>query len=229
MTETALTIPEEISIAQKLHQEILQCLGQACLNEFVLERSWMYIGELLTKCKANEHWRELGFESWEKYMFELKTKFKRGRTQLWSYQTIAETLLPTIDGETLEEIGVSKAGEIKKHVNKALKAGKSQEIPSEILEVAKKPETTAKELRAVLGQFANSAENENNGTWRDLDGFFATKEEWDEYKNCVFMTARLLGIKNHIPEHLARKEVFMAWIREFWGTHAAEVFGPNAQ
>jgi hypothetical protein len=67
-----------------------------------------------------------------------------------------------------------------------------------------------------------------DGTWFDFDGCFMTPEERAEFKDTVRMTATLLELKKALPEHVQRKEIFFAWLREFRGTHETEVYGPRA-
>lgn len=212
-----------ITNAQQLLQEIEAQLGQAVQNEAILERSWIHLGILIIKFRDSEGWRDCGFQSYGNFMNYLKDKYKRGRTQLWSYESICDELLPAgLNAETLEQIGVTKCLELKKaFVRNGRKA-----LPESVIEKAKLPEVTGKELRGEIGKALNSPEDEK-GTWFDFDGCYLTKEEKDEFIACVFMTKKLLGISNHIPEHIQRKEIFKAWWSEFFGTHAHDVFGPN--
>jgi hypothetical protein len=181
----------------------------------------MHVGKLLATCKAGEHWRAGGFGSLDEFMLDLRERYKRGRTQLWSYMTVAEKLLPILDATTLEEIGISKAMELKRGLKKA--DGKS--LPETIIEAARKQATTAKEVRALVAQAFNLSPDDK-GSWFDFDGCFMTPEERQEFKQAVKITMMLLEIKKDVPEHIARKEIFMAWAREFKATHEPEVFGP---
>lgn len=214
--------PCPVHAGEALRQAIYEQLGAAAENETVLEHSWMKLGALLVKFKAAEYWRTLGYQTFADFMLELRDKYNRGRTQLWSYLTVAEKLLPIIPAATLEEIGITKALEIKR----ALASGKT--IPPEIIEAARKQTTTIKELRAALGAALNFSMGGQPGTWFDFNGTYLTAEEREEFRQAVKLTITLLEIAPHVPEHIQRKEIFFAWLREFIGTHAAEVYAPQA-
>jgi hypothetical protein len=188
---------------------------------FALEQSWMRLGAMLAEFKAQEYWRELQYQSLDAFMDELRVKFKRGRTQLWSYLSCAEHLLPSISASTLEQIGVSKALELKR----AMKKLDGKALPQELIDAALQKDKTTKELRGDIGKALNLIE-EQGGTWFDLDGFFMDASERKEFKEAVKATEGLLGLKRETQEHIRRKEVILAWMREWWGTHAAEFNGP---
>lgn len=206
----------------ELLDQIYAQLGAASANEVVLERSWMRLGEMLRQCKEGGHWRA-GFETFDDFMADLRTRYRRGKTQLWAYLTVAEKLLPMIPADTLEEIGISKALELKRAVTKSGKP-----VPVEIIQAARKQETTIKELRAMIGASLNIDTGPEKGSWFDFDGCYFTPDERKEFVACVLITERILGLKPEIPDHIRRKEIFLAWAREFLGTHAAEVLGPGA-
>lgn len=206
----------EILLAEIYHQ-----LGEASANEIVLEQSWMRLGELLLKFKQGECWRPLGFTSFENFMLSLRDKYKRGKTQLWSYLTVAEKLLPSIPSDVLEEIGISKALELKR----AITQNGGKPIPPELIAKARLVDITIKQLRAELGKAFNFAPDDK-GTWFDLGGFFISPDERKEFVAGVKLTITLLGIKKDIPEHIQRKEIFLNWMREFAATHAPEIYGP---
>ena len=207
--------------SQQLLAKIYGELDDACANEFKLEQSWTRLGGMLLEFKQGEHWRKTGFEGFPEFMLTLRDRYNRGKTQLWSYLTVVENLLPAIGAETLEEIGISKALELKRAVKKSGKA-----IPQEIIELARKQATTIKQLRAELGAAFNIEPGEK-GTWFDFDGCFMTPEERKEFLDAIRLTKTLLAIGNDVPEHIQRKEIFTTWAKEFVGTHAAEVYGPK--
>jgi hypothetical protein len=221
--QVALTgdVSLDVEHAGGLLEEIYEQLETATANEFVLEQSWTRLGKLLLRAKVVEAWRP-AFESFDLFMGHLRDRYNRGKTQLWSYLTVAERLLPLMDEATLEEIGISKALEIKR----GLKKSGGNIVPQEIIDKAKLRETTIKEVRALLAQAFNLAPDDK-GTWFDFDGCFMTPEERKEFVGAVRTTLTFLDIKKDIPEHIQRKEVFLSWMREWIGTHAAEVHGPK--
>lgn len=210
------------SEAVELRRKIYNVLENAGAIGFALEQSWTRLGVLLAEFKAQEHWRKFPdlYKTHDDFMDELKVKFKRGRTQLYGYLSVAETLLPTIGAEKLEQMGIAKALELKRAVKKL----EGKPLPPELLASALDNSKTTKELRGEIGRALNLTE-EPAGTWFDLDGFFMTKEERAEFKEAFLATEALLGLKRDTPDHIRRKEVILTWMREWYGTHAAEFNG----
>jgi hypothetical protein len=201
--------------------QIYEELAGSTAAAFKLEQSWTRLGILLAEFKAKEHWRQYEqYKTFDDFILELRQRFNRGRTVLYGYMGAVETLLPTISAETLETIGISKVLELKRAQKKL--GGKV--MPPELLEAALKPDVTTKELRGTVGKALNLTE-EPGGTWFDLDGFFMDKAERAEFKEAFLATEGLLGLKSTTPDHIRRKEVILTWMREWFGTHAAEFNG----
>lgn len=221
-TAPCVTAPN--AAAEELRRRIYNELEGTSAQCFALDQSWTRVGVLLVQFKACEGWRPLGYGCFDDFMEELKVKFKRGRTQLWGYLGVAETLLPTIGAAKLEQMGISKALELKR----AMKKLEGKPLPQALIDAALDSAKTTKELRGDIGVALNLTE-EPSGTWFDLDGFFMTKEEREEFKEAIKATVTLLGLKKDLPEHIRRKEIIMSWMREWYGTHAAEVNGPQVE
>jgi hypothetical protein len=211
----------EMSTAEALRIRIYNELEAATLNSFKLEQSFTRVGVLLSEFKAKEHWRQYAeYPTFEAFMDELRVRFHRGRTQLWGYLSVAENLLPTIEASKLEEMGISKALELKR----AMKKLNGKEMPSALIESALQPGVTVKELRGTIGKTLNLTP-EPAGTWFDLDGFFMDPEERAEFKEAFQATEGLLNLSKALPDHIRRKSVIMAWMQEWTGTHLAEFYG----
>lgn len=208
--------------ARQRLEEIHQQLAIATGNEVLLERSWMRLGRMLASFKATEDWRKLGYQTFDALMEELRVKYNRGRSQLWTYMTAYETLSPYYDAATLESLGIGKALEIKRAV-KATGAA----LPEAVMAAAQLPTTKLKELRALIGQALNLPDDREQGVWFDLGGCYFTPEEKEEFTVAVQVAIMQLGIKKHVPEHIQRKEIMLAWAREFFQTWAHEVYGPQ--
>lgn len=188
-----------------------------------LEQSWVRLGALLLEFKNKNLWQQLGYKTFDVFMGELREKTQRGRTQLYSYLGIAEYFLPIIDARTLENIGATKAFEMKRQ---AKLAGKP--VPEEIVLAAK--DLSTKELRARLAQ-AFHIQEEPSGAWFDFQGTYFTAEQRAEFKDAVKVAMKVLGIKPNIPDHIARGEIMLAFAREFFATYAPEAYGlqPTAE
>jgi len=210
-------------VAEEKRRRIYNVLENTTVAAFKLEQSWVKLGVMLSDFKAGEYWRPLGYTTFDDFMEELKVRFKRGRTQLWGYLSVAEKLLPTIDAAKLEEMGIAKALELKR----AMKKLDGKPLPAALLETALNSDTTTKELRGEIGRALNAAP-EPAGVWFDLDGFFMDAEERAEFKEAFLATEGVLGLSRELPDHIRRKEVILTWMREWFGTHAADFYGEQA-
>lgn len=210
-------------VATELRDAIYRELDAATADVVKLEQSWMRLGQHLSSFKANEYWRDLGYTTFDDFMAELSKKYHRGRTQLWSYLGVAEKLLPTISATTLEEIGISKAMELKR----AMKKSGTDKLPDTVVDAARQRSVTTKELRGIVGTAMNVDTAPDPGSWFDFDGCYMTPEERREFIDIIQCTIALLSLKPEIPDHIKRKEVFLTWAREWFGTHAHDFYGPK--
>lgn len=208
-------------MANELLDKIHAQLGAAVLNETILEKSWMELGQTLLLVRDTEEWQAAGFESFAQFMMGLREKYKRGKTQLWNYLTVAESLLPTISALALEDMGISKAIELKRALRKTGKA-----IPTEIVQAATNSATSAGDIRKLLGNAFNIAPDDKS-KWYDLDGIFMTVEEREEFKETVLLTKAEMDISPATPEHVRRKMVWFAWMQEYRATHLPEQNAPE--
>ena len=208
------------SAAELLRLKIFTELEGTTVACFALEQSWVRLGVLLSEFKQQEHWRSLGYQTFDDFISELKSKFNRGRTVLYGYLAVAEVLLPTMSADVLEKMGISKALELKR----AMKKLDGKPLPAGLLEAALDPSKTTTELRGAIGSALHITE-EPKGTWLDLQGFFMLPDERKEFKEAFLATEGLLGLSNSLPDHIRRKCVIIAWMQEFYGTHAAEFNG----
>ena|SRR5208337_2418648 len=210
--------PEAEALRVRIFNE-LEGTSVAC---FALEQSWTRLAVMLAEFKSRECWRMYPdlYKTFDDFMDELRHRFKRGRTMLYGYLSVAENLLPTIGADKLEQMGISKALELKR----ALKKLNGKPMPNELVVAALDPSKTTKELRGDIGKALNLTPDET-GTWFDCGGFFITAEERAEFKEAFLATEGLLGLNTTTPDHIRRKEVILTWMREWWGTHAAEFNG----
>jgi hypothetical protein len=214
-----------IHAANALRDEIYQQMESLATSECTLARSYVRFGKLLLEFKQSESWRAIGYESLNQFVTELVTKWGRKRTQIYAYLSVVELLLPTIPADKLEAMGISKALELKYALEKQRKALPTATIPEDVIAAALKHDTTGKELRAMIGAAFNQTDDREAGTWYDCNGFYMTPEERKEYAAAVKMTIIQLGLKKEMAEHMQRKAVYMAWMQEYFATHAAEVYG----
>lgn len=212
---------EEVLKSPRMLPEIYARLTQACADETALEHGWISLAALMLRYRESKQWLQDGFDTWEGFMDTLSERYKRGRTQLRSYLGVAEYFLPTISEEKLEAIGISSALEMRRQ---SKLAGKP--VPQEIIDVA--AQLTTKELRARLAQSFHLQEDPK-GTWFDFQGAFFNAEQRQEFRDAVKVAMKVLGIKPNVPDHIARGEIMLAFAKEFFGTHAPEVYGTQAE
>ena len=208
------------SESDRVRGQIYSELEGSTLAAFKLEQSWTRLGVLLSEFKQKELWRHYSeYQTYDDFIHELGERFKRGRTILYGYVGAVEALLPIMTAEKIEQMGISKALELKR----AMKQLNGKPLPEAVIASALSG-STAKELRADIGKALNAAPDEK-GTWLDLGGMFMTTDERKEFKEAFLMTEGLLGLSNTVPDHIRRKEVLLTWMREWYGTHATEFSG----
>lgn len=228
--EVSPELKSALSDASILRAKIYDELGRIGVAEGSLEHSYIRLGSMLTEFKRAEYWRDLnasdgqGYKNFDAFMLELRDRYNRGRTQLWAYLSVAEKLLPSISAQTLDEIGISKAQELKR----MLKHAPGRRHSDQVVETAKNPKTTIKELRAVLHETYELGDDDRPaGQWFDFGGAYLTPDERKEFLDFVKVAVRKLGLTKETPDWIQRKECLLVAAREFFGTHAADVYGPQ--
>lgn len=224
--EISTIVPAE---ATEARNKIYGVLANAAVSECALEQSWMQLGALLADFKANERWRPLGYQNFPAFMDELRTTYRRGRSQLWAYLNAAEALTPYYDAKQLEALGITKAQELRRAI-----ALTKQPLP-ETITVAGLPvnfmgyaqATSVKELRAAIAEALCLPDDRQPGSWFDFGGCYFTAEEKKSFVEAVRVAKAQLNIKPHVPEHIQRKEIMLAFASEYFQTWAHEVDGPG--
>jgi hypothetical protein len=141
---------------------------------------------------------------------------------------VAEVLLPHMTESELEEVGVTKANELRRLVLQGGNVG--SEILSirdeygngqsiRIMDYAADPKVTAAQLRVKVNELLHQTEAPK-GLWYELPGFYATSEERKEINDFWSLGKEVLEITSE-SEHEANKEVFLAAVRESISTWSA--------
>lgn len=201
-------------LSTNIKEEVEQLIKKINDGQWNLGKHFVQLGNKLLEIRTKRHWSEWGFESFGKYIETIREQIDKGRTQLYQTISISEKLLPTVSEADLEQMGISKAGELKKVVQ----AGK-QPTP-ELIEKAKDRKVGVQELRAEVLKETSGEVPKDNETYWDLGGFFVTKEERDEIKK-AFHLAEIVDppISKELPDHIRRKETMFRLCREFTGTY----------
>lgn len=202
-------------MAHSTHQEILKLITKVRAAETELEHGYVKLGKHIFDMQAKTLWLILGYASWRDYFGFLQDKFETGRTQLYSYLGTVKSLAPYVDDDTMDEMGITKAKELKRAIDTTNKA------PSdELLKKARDPKVTAPQFKKEVETEFHIKEHNEQGTWRDLGGAFFTDEEYAIWLKAINL-AKCIDpvIPTSLPKHSQFKESLMRLSEEFIGTY----------
>lgn len=180
-----------------------------------LEMGWIKLGMLVHWVREMKYWRDYGFENFPGFVEDIASKVNRKRSYIYQCKGIAEKLLPQLSAETLIDIGITKAGELKKY---AVHSGKL--IPDDMLEKVKSAKTKTHEVKAIVQTALNPAPEES-GRWYDFGGFYLTTDE----RTLLEETFKLAlqdsdqPVATDLPDHVQRKIVMMRLCAEYYSTY----------
>ena len=208
--------------------EIDELLGQISVHELRLSKSFARLASRLKEMKVNQYWMSLGYDKFTSYFEVVRGKIGRERSQMYAILSVAETLLPLLTEGQLEEVGISKAHELKRLVkeggniesNIADPRGPEGQIVR-IMDYASDPKVTTKQLHVKVNELLHVTEDVQ-GTWADMGGFYITPDEKKEVDLFWEVGRRLLAPKDEQQDHVWKKIVFLDAVREALGTWLAE-------
>jgi hypothetical protein len=207
-----VTEEEMAQEALGLVEELATKLGAA---EGLLEAGYAQFAQALLDVQKNRYWQN-EFESWGAYFAHVCEKFKLGSRQLYHKVATVKELDGVVDLSALTEMGITKASVLAKTVRGF------GTLPEGIIEQAKNPETTAKELKKAIAEALHQPEIPDDD-WLDLEyAFYVTPEEREEIREAEKI-ARAIDppISNSLKDFQQRKEVLIRFVREFLATYAA--------
>lgn len=177
-------------------------------SEWNLGKGLVQLGNTLFEIRRGKVWKEWGHESFGAYIDTIREKIDKSRSHLYSAISVAEKLLPSVEESVLEEMGIGKASALAKHVKNT-----GQPPSDELVEKARDPKTTIKELRAELHQEIHP---DDKGVFWDLKGFFVTEDERDVLLR-AFKVAETTdpAIPKETSDSMRRKEIFMRFAMEY--------------
>jgi hypothetical protein len=226
MTEAIILAPINQEAALKIGEEIDVLLSHISTNELKLSKSYARLGSKLKEVKVNQYWISLGYEKFTGYLEHVRAKLGKERSHLYAILSVAESLLPHISEEKLEQIGISKAHELRRLIQQGgsvetdVDSGDSDQ-PVHLLDYASDPKTTAKALRVKVNEALHIFE-QPKGNWFDIQGFYATPDERKEIEEFWEIGRKVLQIEAE-QEHEVRKQVFLASVRESTSSWVVEV------
>lgn len=199
--------------------EQIDSLIQKLLSaEFGIDHGYAKLGLLLTEVSEQELWREAGYKSFDAYLELLSEKYHRGRTQLYHYFSSVREMRPYLTEGQMNEMGISKLGVLKK-ATKELGFPPNQEV----IQTALDPKKTVSDVRKAVAQNHKLTEEEQQGTWYDLGGFFVTDEEKLVIRSAFEASWRTDPvIQKTVKEQIRIKEGLMRLCMEYLSTHSEE-------
>jgi hypothetical protein len=217
MTETKIMkwSDEDRDKAGSLNIKINAVLDSIKNKEELLSGNLVEIGVLLSKVQNEQYWILWGFDKFSTYIESLRTKYGKGRTQLYQYISVAEYLLPIVSQKDLIGMGIGKAIELKKLVSQ------DGTVSKELVAKAIDPEVTIDEFKkAAFGDKHPS----DGGNYFSFGACYLSESEKDEVES-AFYVARHLDppIQNTLPAIIQTKEIMLRICREFYGTYASQV------
>jgi hypothetical protein len=215
--EPKLAVPDkdDKELAQETHNQILKIMTDAKLAETELEHNYITLGKHIYQMQVKVLWLALGYSSWRDYFSFLQEKFGMGRTQLYSYVGTVKSLSPYVDDDTMIDMGVSKAKELKRAIDTTSKA------PSEeLLEKARDPKVFVQEFKQAINDEYHIKDHTEPGNWYDLRGVFFTPEEKEEWEKAIDLAKSIDPVVDYqLPEHVQLKEALLRIAQEFIGTY----------
>ena len=231
MTEPEI-VPLNSEAALRLKEDMDALLVQISSHEIRLSSSYARLGGLLREVKINQYWRSYGYPRFSSYLDVIREKIDRRRSQVYAFLSVAEALLPFMTEEKLEDIGVTKAHELKRLVKQGGNIRVQILDPAhqtedecgtiQLMDYAADPKVTASLLRIKVNEQLHVHDGPR-GNWLELGGFYATIEERKEISEFWELGRQILEIAPESEEHETRKQVFLAAVRESLGTWRGEL------
>jgi len=217
--------------ALKFQENMDVLLGQIAAHELRLSHSYARLGARLREAEVEQHWVALGYSKFPHYLLAVGKKIGRERSQMYAFLSVATDLLPHLTEEQLEEIGISKAHQLRRLVKQGGRV--DAEIPDQnnqtedtfgtvrIMDYAADPKVTAALLRVKVNELLHCHEDQP-GLWYDLGGFYATADERKEIEEWWAVCKTLISVSDEEPEHVWKKAAILASAREMIGTYVGQ-------
>ena len=213
---------EDQTEAAQLKEQLEEQLSAVRVHEAALETGYVELGRNFLRVRQKRYWCSPSFGShrtWTDYIESFHERI--GRFQLFRIVGVVETLSDRVSDSDLMKMGITKAAVLRSLV---LEKPDSQ-LPENVVDAALDPKSTVEDLRKVIFEETN-VQQEHPGKYRDLGGFYATDEEWEEVKRACDVAERVdPPISKEIPKWAKVKEIVIRLCREFLATYEAEVEG----
>jgi len=126
---------------------------------------------------------------------------------------VADKLLPYVREEDLDSMGISRAQELARFVKQS-----GLKVPQHLLEAALDSKVKIGQLKIEVSE-ALHIKGEIVGTWWDPfgGGAYFSPDEKKEVQQAQELARR--DIQTDLPDHQQRKEIILAWAREFYSSN----------
>lgn len=209
-----------------LRQEIDSLLDQINSHELRLSHGYAKLGGLLREAEVSSKWKDWGFDRFTLYLAYVGDKINRQKSQVYAILSAATDLLPYMTEEKLEEIGITKAHELRRFVKQS---GKRPDIVMndpddsfeigvvQLMEYASRANVTAAQLRVQVNKLLHQEETPK-GFWVDLGGCYLTTEEKKLWGRAVELGEQVAEVLPTMSEHERLKAVVLCMAQEVIGS-----------
>lgn len=212
MTQLAIIEPEldyfTEEEATSLKVEIDSLLDSIHGQEKSLATNYVHLGKKMLRVQQGQYWREWGYPSVAAYYQSVGARIGRQRAQMYNYVSVAEKLLPYVSEQDLEAMGISRAQELARFVKQT-----GRIVTPHLLEAALDPNKNIAELHAEVMQAANAKGEVRGSWWEPFGGSYYDLDERKEVQMAVQIAMK--DVDPTHPEHIQRKHVILALVREF--------------
>ena len=229
--------PLDQQSAEKIKQEVDSLLTQISGHELRLASSYARLGGLLRAVKVNQFWISYGFERFSSYLESVRERINRQRSQVYAILSVAEALLPYMTERQLEEIGITRAHELRRLVKEGgtvqariLDPDSDLNPPTDVrlMDYAARENVTAIKLRAAVNNILHVKEGPQ-GHWCDFGGAYLLPDEKKEIEAFWELGRRVLQIGAEESEYEAKKQVMLAAARECASSWVQDINLPEVQ
>lgn len=201
--------------ARVLEQEILAAAEEFKESLQHSRQRFSRIGIKMLEVQQKKYWHVLGFPSFGSYVADKEEKLGLKRTSLYNTVSVARYLLPYVDKEKIEQMGVVKANLVAKSIRQNKTAPENETIDLAV-------SGTAEALKASL--FKPEPESaEGKEKFYDFGNAYLTPEEINEVEQTLALAASVAGIENDVKEPLRTKILMLHIFADFRAGHEAAV------
>lgn len=221
MSELTVLEPDEIVVfsdedkseAEAINADIENLLDSISNHELRLATSYVRLGLLLLRAQKTRYFG--GYVSFAQYLGYIEERIGRARSQIYAYVGVAERLAPYISEANLERMGISRAQELVRYVKHSGLA-----VPSHLLLDALDPKIKLGKLHTNVSEALHEKGEVKGSWWEPFAGAYFLPDEKAEVQQAIELAKGMNP--SDTPDHVQRKEILLAWAREFVSSNPIE-------